>query len=197
MNYDPYFILQLQTLLSTSIHILDENGRILFPEGAMYGSDLACHDEINAYFRAVCKEMPKIFQKDEVYFGGFCQEGICYVIGPCSIGSITFSSRYKFAKKYGMKGDEICISEISRQVLGDALALLYYQISGRKILSHEIWREPIVEKGKEFAGISEKETLNYSVERNVLNEYQHTSYAEERTGIYGSGSSYNVNQSGN
>lgn len=180
MNFDSYFVLQLQTLLRIPIYILDESGRILFPKDVKDENDLLRHDGLNANLRAACEEIPKIFQRDEMYFGGFSLKGISYIIGPCNIGGLTFTDRYKYAKKYERKGNEVNIAETSHQLLGDALALLYYQISGKKILSHEIWREPIIEKGKEFAGISEREKMNYSMEQNVLNEYRHTSYAEER-----------------
>lgn len=180
MNFDPYFVLQLQTLLSISIYILDESGRTLFPEYVEDENDFVRHDGLNAYLRTACEEVPKIFQRDEMYFGGFSYKGICYIIGPCNIGGLTFREHHKFARKYGKKGNTVSISETSHQVLGDTLALLYYQITGRKILGHEIWREPIVEKGKDYAGISEKEKMKYGMERTVLDEYQHISYAEER-----------------
>lgn len=179
MNYDYHFYELLQELIHISIFVMDENAAMIFPKQISEKNDFLCDSALCSYLLDSCEDKPKIFQREEVCFGGFRYEKVCFVIGPCSIGGLTFIEKYQFAKRYGVNGNVIEIPENSYQNLGDALAVLYYQVCGKKIHGQEIWRASISEIGKNFSGVSEKEQINYSVRRNILGKV-HMDYAAER-----------------
>lgn len=179
MNYDYHFFGLLQELIHIFICVMDENGTVFFPKDISEKNSFFYDSTLCTYLLDICESEPKIFQKDEVCFGGFRWEKRCFIIGPCNIGGLTFIEKYQFAKRYGAKGNDIEIPETSYQSLGDALAVLYYQVTGRKIHGQEIWQDPILEKGKNASGVSEKEQIKYSIRRNFFGK-KHLDYAAER-----------------
>lgn len=168
MNYDYDFYELLQELIHISVLVMDENAAVIFPKEISEKNSFFRDSALCSYLLDNCEDKPKIFQKEEVCFGGFRYAKICFVIGPCNIGGLTFIEKYQFAKRYESKGNVIEIPQTSYQSLGDALAVLYYQVSGKTIRGQEIWQSPILEKVKKDSGVSEKEQINYNIKRNVL-----------------------------
>lgn len=179
MNCDCHFYQLLQELIHIFIYVMDENGGVLFPKEISEKNSFFCNSALCSYLLDNCEDRPKIFQKEEVWFGGFLYMKMCFAIGPCNIGGLTFIEKHQFAKRYELKGDAIEIPQTSYQSLADALAVLYYQVSGEIIRGQKICQNSILEIVKNDSGISEKEQINYNIKRNVL-EKKRFSYDMER-----------------
>lgn len=178
MDFDHHFVLLLQKLINISIQVLDENGDIILLKNDVGKSGSVHYLTFLTNTLEIYESKPKIFQEDGVCFGGFFWNQKYFIIGPCTIGGLTFTEKYQVAKRYGIKGSVLEVPEISYQKMSDILALLYYQVTGEKIPSNEIWKKPILEEGKNSSGISESEQVNYGLKR--LAGSGRTDYATER-----------------
>lgn len=176
MNIDYRFIELLQALIRISIHLLDAHGEILL--SASVENDSVQSRFLRTCLQDICEAEPKVFQREGVCFGGFCLDGKYLIMGPCTIGGITFDERHRFVKKYGVKGNEIEIPEMSLQDLCNVLALAYYQITGKNITAHQIWRDPVIEEGANFSGITEREQTSYTL--GLASGGRRTAYMLER-----------------